>query len=179
MTLRFLNYNNYFDRTIKRPNDSDLLSGYNPYLLFTMTDYDFNPNDGITTEVILQDYNEVLSVEPNYLLVHESTAVYPTSRWFIMEVERLRGGQWRVTLKRDVIIDNLTTALTAPCWVEKGWLNWDNPLIFNPEGVDVNQVKNREYLLKDQTQIAWICGYYNKYANTETREQSELKATYV
>lgn len=178
MTLRFLNYNNYFDRTIKRPNDSDLLSGYNPYLLFTMTDIDFNPNDGITTEVILQDFNEVLNVEPNYLLVHEHTSVYPTSRWFIMEIKRLRGRQWRVTLKRDIIIDNLNTVLTAPCYVEKGWLNWNNPLIFNPESVNVNQVKKREYLLKDQTQVAWICGYYNKYESSDNFTPSELKANF-
>ena len=160
-TLLFTNYNNYYDRIIKRPNDSDAVSGYSASTVLTMTGIDFNPGDDVSTTVVLEDFTGLLNGEPNYLVVYDPPKTTTTSRWFIMDINRIRGGQWRCNLRRDVITDHLDIVKDATAFIEKGYLNYDNPLIFNPEAISVNQIKYRETLLKDQTNLAWAVGYYS------------------
>ena len=42
----------------------------------------------------------------------------------------------------------------------------DNPLIFNKEGFEYNQIKKEEYLISDRTNTPWIVGYMAKNANS-------------
>lgn len=68
-------------------------------------------------------------------------------------------------MKRDVIADNFDTVLNSPCFIEKGYVTPSNKLIYNQEVSSVNQIKNKEILLKDNSKSAWIVGYINrKYA---------------
>lgn len=154
-------FNNYFNRKIKILNDVD--SYINQYAYDGFEDINFNPNDDVSTEIIF-NFNKV-NIDPDYLLVCENCADVsndnPTivSRWFVIESSRTRNGQYRLRLKRDVVADNFNALRTAPIFVQKAWLNDNDPFIFNSEGMSFNQVKIGEKLLKDATQSAWLVAY--------------------
>ena len=169
-------YNNYFNRIMKK---EDSLAAYktavNKY--YEYASVNFNPNDGITTELIIgsggkdgQAEPDTLPIPlkweyegtPDYLIAYEGTSII-RSRWFIMESERTRNGQYRIALKRDILADYQSDILNSPCFVEKGTITErDNPLIFNAEGMSFNQIKKNEILLKDETKCAWLVGYLKK-----------------
>lgn len=161
MNLDFLAFHNYYDRTIEKFLNRN---SYEKYRLAAMTDVDFNPNDGMSTEVILEDFTNTLRTEPDYVIVWKDVDNTPIvdSRWFIMETQRLRGGQWKATLRRDVVADYLDTLLNTPIFVEKGMLKYDDSFIFNNEGMTFNQIKKEEYLIKDQSKCPWLLAYVAK-----------------
>lgn len=153
MDLYCLNYNNYYNRIIKKEDD---LNGYLPYLLDTIkTNINFNPNDGVSTTQIL-NWND--SSFPDYIVVADYDEII--SRWFVIEMSRTRTGQYSLTLKRDLIADHFEPIINAPCFIEKATLNQDDPMIFNSEDMTFNQIKTSETLLKDKSERPWIVGYY-------------------
>lgn len=81
-----------------------------------------------------------------------------------MENNRTRDGQYELTLRRDVIADNLDVVLDATTYIEKGDLDVNNPLIFNKEGMLFNQIKVEEDQLRDASNCAWLVGYISKDA---------------
>lgn len=75
-------------------------------------------------------------------------------------MSRTRGGQWNVTLKRDVLADNYDAVLDADTYIEKGYINdVTNPFLYNKESLNVNQIKQYEVPLMDETKCGWIVGY--------------------
>lgn len=163
--IYFLNYNNYYNRQVK--NDGDDLSAYEPYIIDSLLNTNFNPNDGITTTHITGswDYN----ITPDYLLVFETgTSTPPISRWFVIESVRTRMGQYQLSLVRDVISENYNSVLNSPCYIEKGWVPNTDPAVFNSEGVLVNQIKKNETKLYDYTGIPWIVGYWDAAATNQS-----------
>lgn len=161
--IYFLSYNNYYNRQVK--NDGDYLSAYEPYIIDSLLNTNFNPNDGITTTHVTGSWN--YNTTPDYLLVFDAgTTSSPVSRWFVIEAVRTRLGQYQLSLVRDVISENYTSVLNSPCYIEKGWVPDTDPAIFNSEGVLVNQIKKSETKLYDYTNTAWIVGYLDsKYSN--------------
>lgn len=153
-TLVFLDkYNNYFNRIIKSENS---LEGYlTGRRTQTFENLNFNPNDSVTTELIINWSHEW---NPDYLLVLNSQNNLE-SRWFVVEAQRTRAGQYMVTLKRDSVADYQNLILNAPTFVEKATVSSNDPLLFNSEGMGFNQIKKQEILLKDETQMAWLVGY--------------------
>ena len=153
-------FNNYFNRKIiKYESVSDYEShakdSFIPYNQDgSMTHFDFNPNDNVTTEIIAND----VPFDPDYFLLLDSDGNI-VQRWFILEQKRNRQGQWLYDLKRDVIADNLENLWNAPIFVEKGMLNESDPFIVNSEGMSLNQIKKSETFLKDKSETAWIVGY--------------------
>ena len=155
MDLYCLNYNNYYNRIIKK---EETIEGYLPYLLDrVMTNIAFNPSDGVTTNQIL-NWNDVSM--PDYIVVASGTEI--VSRWFVIEMSRTRNGQYSLVLKRDLIVDHYQPIINAPCFIEKATLNQDDPMIFNSEDMTFNQIKTSETLLKDKSESPWIVGYYAK-----------------
>ena len=154
-TLVFLQYNNYYNRIVKREEDP---LNYLNYELFRLTATNFNPNDGVNTEHIV---NMDDGIYPDYMVVFNEASEL-VSRWFIIECDRIRGGQYRLTLHRDTVADYYEDITSAPCFIEKATLNYDDPLIFNEEDMSFNQIKTKETLLKDRTGCPWIVGYYDK-----------------
>lgn len=155
-TIYLLHYNNYYNRIVKKEDDiNDYL--VSPYLIATLSNVNFNPNDGVDTELIIGtgawDKKEI----PDYLIEWNDTDDY--SRWFVLECSRTRSGQYKLILKRDVIADNYEAVVSAPCYIEKATLPDTNNLIFNQETDSFNQIKTSETLLKDTTNIPWIVGY--------------------
>ena len=155
MNLYFLIYNNYYNRIVKREstlNDYiDYLVG-NPVLGVT----NWNQRDGVSTEQVL---NSWVYDTPDYLVVTDDSGNI-VSRWFVIESEYLRGQQYRVTLYRDVIVDNYEDILQAPCFIEKATpQSIRDPAIYNNEDMTFNQIKKNETLLWDETKCPWIVGY--------------------
>ena len=72
-----------------------------------------------------------------------------------MECVRVRGGQYKLALKRDVLVDFNSEVMNSPCFVEKGFINdLKSPLLYNPESNVVNEIKQNETLLKDESNSA-------------------------
>ena len=133
------------------------LAGYllDAYLLDSFDNVNFVDNDGVnTTYVCNTDTN------PDYIVVANGDVI--SSRWYVIEKSILRNGQYRFTLRRDVIVDAYESAVSAPCFIEKATLQKNDPLIFNGEDMTVNQIKTSEYALKDETGCAWVVGYIPK-----------------
>ena len=152
-TLYVLNYNNYYNRLILK---EETIEDYQPYVIYELPITNFNPNDFIDTKHLLGagDYDGT----GDYVVITDENSNI-VSRWFIIEAVRTRGGQYDLTLHRDVIADYFNIIITSPCFIEKATLSSDNPLIFNQEQFIANQIKQSETLLKDRSNCAWLVGY--------------------
>lgn len=169
-------FNNYFNRIVKKYSTlEDYKAQSDSYLEFA--NINFNPNDGVATTLVIggptqTEGDQILFWErngtPDYLITYEQGDghVNIVSRWFVLESERTTAGQYRIALKRDVLVDHLDEILNAPCFVEKGIVNeTDNALLYNSEALTYNQIKKSETLLQDSTECGWIIGYVGKNFN--------------
>ena len=157
--IHILKYNTYFDRIFKR---EETISAYDQYLLYDKTNnpgifnVDFKPTDGVSTSQIINWNGD----EPNYLVVTDiSNTETVISRWFVMECTRIRSGQYQLSLRRDVIADNIDDISNSTAFINKAIVSDDSPLIYNQEEITTNQIKTKEIPLKDDTGSAWIIGY--------------------
>lgn len=156
-TLYILNYNNYFNRLVKREEE---LSEYEPYVIYMLSNVNFNENDGIDTEHVIGSV-EAYDGSGDYMLaVDEDTR--QIQRWFILEAQRTRGGQYRVMLRRDIIADWKGIILEAPAFIEKANVNYDDVAIYNSENMRFNQIKTSQELLKETGGLAWLVAYMEK-----------------
>ena len=156
-TIYLLKYNNYYNRIVKK---EDTLGAYltQDCLLDTFENVNFVPADGVDTTLVVKHEGP----NPDYLIVADGNDI--ESRWFVVESDIIRGGQYRLTLHRDVIVDSYDLVVNAPCFIEKATLSNDDPFVFNSENMTFNQIKQSETLLKDETQSAWVVGYIPKDA---------------
>ena len=157
ITICLLQYNNYYNRLVKVENH---LGGYVSNIVNVTENVNFNPNDHISAEHIINVDDDL---EFDYCIIINSSNEI-VSRWFVLEKERVRGGQWKVSLYRDTVADYYNLILEAPCFIEKAYLPFDDKLIFNSEDIAVNQIKMAETQLKDDSGCAWLVGYYAKNA---------------
>ena len=164
MQLLLLHYNNYFNRIIKKKDTiADYKAADADYK--EVSNINFNPGDGINTSLVLglgQNGSVFEGDEFDYLVEYETidNVNHIRGRWFILEQDRKRGGQYELTLKRDVIADNYNDVVDSPIFLEKGYINDVNdPLLYNSESMNLNQIKQLEIPLKDETQSGWVVGY--------------------
>ena len=164
MQLLLLHYNNYFNRIIKKENTiADYKAADADYK--EVSNINFNPGDGVNTSLVLglgQNGSLFDGDEFDYLVAYEvvDNANVINSRWFIIEQDRERAGQFELTLKRDVLADNYTDVVNSPIFLEKGFINDVNdPLLYNSESMNLNQIKQLEIPLKDETESGWVVGY--------------------
>lgn len=161
MNLLYLEkFNNYYNRRLKYFSD---ITSYmnNSAEIYYNTSVDFNPGDGVLTT---KTANFDININPDYLLVIDEERNI-VSRWFVIEMKRERNGQYTMTFKRDVLSDHYDSIRTCPMFVQRGNVFSNNSLIFNHEGMKVNQIKTNETLLKDETDSAWLVGYISKTYN--------------
>lgn len=166
MTLYILNYNNYYNRLVKK---EDTLEAYQEYIIYEQTVSNFNPNTGLETSHIFgtTDYNG----EGDYMLVvNEYNEI--VSRWFILTSTRTRAGQWSLNFKRDVVADYYNIIVNSPIYVEKGYVGNNDPLVYNSENVSFNQIKKGEYLLKNELETPWIVAYLSRF-HTDTENGNQ------
>ena len=164
MQLLLLHYNNYFNRIIKKENTiADYKAADADYK--EVSNINFNPGDGVNTSLVLglgQNGSLFDGDEFDYLVAYEvvDNANVINSRWFIIEQDRERAGQFELTLKRDVLVDNYADVVNSPIFLEKGFINDSNdPLLYNSESMNLNQIKQLEIPLKDETESGWVVGY--------------------
>ena len=161
-TLYLLQYNNYFNRTVK---------GQNFGLLGQFTDDGakivgqiqnmtlWNPNDGVQTVITS---NLGLTGNPDYALLCDGDV--RLQAWFVLEAKRLQAQQYQLTLRRDQKSDDYNAIMQNPdTYVERGWCDTGNPAIYNKEPLTFNQIKSDQKLLYDKTCVPWIVGYLNTY----------------
>ena len=171
MDLYYLSFNNYYNRQLK------VLGTLSEYLTYvvgqTEGDRNFNPANDITVKFISnRDRGEI----GDYMLAVDDGVI--VSRWYILNGDRTRQGQYQLTVRRDVLADYYTQVLTAPCFIEKATLDTGDPMIFNKEDMTVNQIKTSETLLKDRTGCAWVVGYIpNNAFSTSTTITSNYIAS--
>ena len=170
--LYLIQYNNYFNRQIRRPNSyinrtSSYISGASGIGAYNIIrSVNFNPADGVTTTLVLGK-GETLTYDLDtfdYLLIADPSITIGLdnilSRWFIIDRDRTRDGQYTFTLRRDVVLDNLTVVTSSPVFIEKAMVDsTTNPLLYNNENMTYNQIKQSETLLKDSTTCGWVVGY--------------------
>lgn len=162
-TIYLLNYENYYNRKCALPQTNVI--NYEDYILAEFDNINFNPNDGINTELIVNYTGKT----PNYLLVVDSYPIVD-SRWYVLEAQRTRSGQLRLVLRKDLVADYYDYILDAPAMIERGRLSAYDPYIFNDEGMAFNQIKQSETLLKDESEIPWVVGYM---ATPQPNEQDQ------
>lgn len=171
MNLYFLhNYNNYFNRIVKplvgvRTLEDFEVGEYHTGDAVYITGVQFNFADHVETTQIV---NWTESWSPDYMLLITDGGVIE-STWFVMDSFYTRNGQFNVVLRRDVVNDHYEEVINAPCFVEKATINDPlNPLLYNSEGMQFNQIKTEEHQLFDETGCGWIVGYVAKPEDSET-----------
>ena len=179
--LILLAYNAYYNRFLKSEASlQDYLdnSEGSDYLIKNVN---FNPADGLNTihvagngeldnRLEFRDYSftYALLIEYNPALttreaIYADEDTHILSKWFILDNDRTRGGQYRLSLRRDVLVDYMKQIKKSPIFVDKGILNDPlNPLLLNNEDVRVNQIKKDEILLKDLSGVPWLIMYLKK-----------------
>lgn len=160
MNLYIYEYNNYYNRMFKKAGDK--LADYSDYLYYGPVTgvYGFTPGDGVnTTQLIGTNVQPYYDGKGDYLIVHNPSTNEIDSRWFIVDHNRTRDGQWQLILHRDLVADFYDSVADAPMYIEKAILQDNDDLIYNSEQLNVNQIKKSQELLKDETNSAWLVGY--------------------
>lgn len=160
MNLYIYKYNNYYNRIVKQ---EDNLAAYGEPIHRLISCKDFSPNDGVNTVHVFGSAANNYNGSGDYLIVADEYNNI-VSRWFIIEINFTRAGQWNLTLRRDLLVDYYEPIINAPTFIEKATLNADDPLVFNSENMTVNQIKTSETLIKDRSGCPWLVGYYAKDA---------------
>lgn len=170
--LLLYGYNNYFNRIIKRQQNlasyrQEVGTGY----YVEMNNVNFNVTDGVNARHVFNVSSFLDGKSPDYL-VREITKDGTTKleRWFVLESVKIMGNQIQLSLRRDVIADYYDKIIEAPCFIQKGFVHENSPLIFNKEGMTFNEIKTKEILLKDSTKCAWVVGYLARKLDGEEHD---------
>lgn len=167
-----LSYNNYNNRQVKKLDSiNDYING--GYVLNTVLNCNFEMNDGISSKLLInQSY---VDVEPDYILVEDiSSRVVDAlgnlvssdfSRWFIIDSTLVRGNQYEFTVRRDIWVDHFDLCMNSTYFIERGYVQASNDLIFNNEQQQFSQIKKSQTPLYDETGCPWIVGYIPKKLN--------------
>ena len=179
--LILLAYNAYYNRFLKSESSLQSYLDNSEGSDYFLMNVNFNPADGLnTTHTIgngeldnrleFRDYSFTYALLIEYdpelktreeIYASENTKII--SKWFVLDNDRVRGGQYKITLRRDVLVDYMKQIKKSPIFVEKGIISDVNsPLLLNNEDCRVNQIKKREVLLKDKSTCAWLVMYLKK-----------------
>lgn len=168
-SLLLLHYNNYYNRTYKRKSSVQEYVNEDLQESEIFANVNFVPGDGINTEVTLgygtnPDGEFAAGCDYDYCVAFDSSSQSILSRWFVMHEERTRQGQYSIRLRRDLIADFYECCVNSTAFVEKGWLQTGNKLIYNSESVEVSEIKVNETFLSDRTNTPWLVAYVAKNA---------------
>lgn len=169
----FLHYNNYFNRIVKKEATVAAYLQADPSAA-SCANINFVPGDGVTTSLIAGfGTNPSISGDYDYVVVFDSSSASRPiiSRWFVTQCVRTRAGQYKFDLTRDVVADYYDEIVASPMYIEKGYISSiDNPLLYNKEGLLVNQIKQYEVPLMDESKCGWVVGYVprNSFSSATT-----------
>lgn len=169
--LYIFKYNTYFNRIVKK---EDSLNAYGEPI-FVLENANFNVADGIRTTHIMG--KTTYTGEGDYLIETDSEDNIK-SRWFILDANFNRQGQWVIDLKRDVIAEHYDEIITSPAYIEKGFVNRQSKFIFNSENINLNQIKQKQDTLTDDSGVAWVVGYTSKSLGAKTFNYARQSTAY-
>lgn len=150
MIVYLLDFKQYGDRLAKK---FDTIDEYDSYILQSYDKIEFNKNDGIIAKQILNT-----DTQANYFIVCDDEDNI-LSRWYVTEAKWIRNNQSQYVLYRDLLADYQDIVKNSTCKINRAMLEYNDPLIFNSEGITVNQIKKSETLLKDNTGVPWLVAY--------------------
>ena len=184
------NFNKYYNRIIRNLGGFEnylalITPGENtpaPFRGFLRENVNFFYENGVYAEHVINiDKNEPQfeKVEhPDYLVAEESwtegegeqaTTVVKVTRWYVLSTMRVRGNQFKLSLRRDLLADYYSEVLDAPVFIQRGTPQDErDPAIFNKEGFTFNQIKKHECLLNNKLDgkgKGWIVGYLAREEN--------------
>lgn len=156
-----LSYNNYNNRQVKKLDTlQDYING--GYVLNTVENVNFEMADGIASTLIVN--YQYVTAQPDYCIIEDRTT-HEFSRWFIIDSDLVRGAQYHFSVKRDIWVDHFDLAMNSTYFIERGYVQESNDLIFNNEEQQYSQIKKSQTPLYDETECPWIVGYIPKKLN--------------
>lgn len=183
-TIYLLKYNNYYNRIVKKEENLGL---YLSSLVDGQGAVDSNGNSNIIENFNFIEGNYIntsvvvnwVGGHPDYLVVsYDGSEI--SSRWFVTNVVKENFAQCRLSLQRDVVVDNYDEILSSPAFIEKGIpLNTSDSSIYNTENMSFNQIKTAHEPIKDELGVPWVVGYIpqNAFPDADKRVEGEIKAT--
>ena len=176
-----LNYNNYYNRQVKKLNTiQDYING-GYQLNTTVENINVAFGDGLTSELIINQ--SFVNKQPDYVIIeerdHASGEEGNFSRWFIIDSELTRGGQYHFSIKRDICADFYDLMMNSTYFVERGYVSNSNDLIFNNENSSYSQIKQYQTPLYDETGVPWIVGYMARNAAGGTSSKKISTTAYT
>lgn len=151
--VRFYKYLNYYNRKFNKPLK---LEDYPTPVATSTRNFDFA--DGVMTKAIIGK-GDYFSDIPDYCTVESNGSI---SRWFVVEAVKTRGGQFELTLYRDLVADYWDELMGSTCYVRRGMLTNSSPLIYAKEPVEFNQIKKQEITLSNSIGSPWYVAYVAK-----------------
>lgn len=167
------NFNNYYNRQLKiRETLEDYIDDDEIYITSIGTDerpMNFDIKDGLLTEAIF-NYTAA-NPTPDYAIVEFEDTF---TRWFVIECKQTRGLQHKAILKRDVLAEFYSVIKESPCIIQKGYVGNSSVLAFNKEQQQYNKVKDKELLIKDNTNMGYVVGFIDR----DAEHSGPVDATY-
>ena len=161
----FKNFNNYYNRKVKGQSFNtieDFCAEYGGYDYIQSGTFDnFSKGNGVTMSHVLGKKENPYSGDCSYILYCKDDNNI-TSRWFIIDHNFIRNGQYTLSLYRDTIAENWDKIVNSNVMIERAIVSDDSPFIYNKENITTNQIKQNEYLLKDESECGWLVGYINR-----------------
>ena len=154
----YITITNTFNSELKVNINKDTINDYinGGYVLSTIPNVNFEYADGIASQLIIN--SQFVSVEPDYVLVEDiSSRVIDGlgnlvssdfSRWFIIDSELIRGNQYQFDVKRDIWVDHFDLCMNSTYFIERGYVQPYNDLIFNSTNYSFVSVANFRFLIK-------------------------------
>ena len=168
-TVYCYKFNNYYNRIIKR---YDTIVEYGTPML-KQENCNFVHGDGVNSTFTINKSLTLLDT-PDYVVVEDYNE--NISRWFVINSFKNRSGQDTLTLRRDLIADFYSDVLQySPCLVRKGYVDNNNFLVFNDEGVQYNKKKTAEKYIQDSSSLSYIVGFIANNAEAKTGVKGTIK----
>lgn len=147
------------------------------YKLYEEENIAFNHGDFVNGECVTKPTLPVLNVQPNYMLIYNGSVI--ESRYYVLSYQYMDGepaqdyGTYRATFIRDVIVDFKAKLSSQPCRIRRGSLptNEYSPILVQPEGVQLNQVKTNQLDIKSwDGDTQWLTIFYDQTVPEEQRK---------
>ena len=160
--LVLLQYHNYYSRKCNKCTTLQKFYNNGAIRLDVIKNYNFKLNNGITTNVILNNSIDLESgLQADYLIECDEEYNVKTS-WYIMSINKIREEQYQLNLQRDVVNDYYKFYFNQPSMIGRCMLPENSNYILNKETLSFNQIKVKETLLYDRSKCGWLVGYIPK-----------------
>lgn len=166
-------WHNYTDKKKHQLTNSEI----NQYKMYEEDNVAFNHGDFVNCECVTKPSVPVLNKQPNYMIVYNGATI--ESRYYVLSYQYMDGepaenfGTYRATFIRDVVVDFKRSLTQQLCRIRRGNLpkNQFSPILVQPEGVNVNQIKKNQIDIKSWDGDAqWLTIFYDQTVSDDKRK---------